>query len=345
MRLIQRIPQVEELCGKYSISKEEQKKRENLLSEIRKILAGKSEKKIIIIGPCSADREDAVVEYVYLLAELQNRVKDRFLLIPRVYTGKPRTRGDGYKGMLHRPKPSSRHDDLVSGIIAVRELHQHIIKETGMYAADELLYPGLCSYVSDLLIYMAVGARSVEDQEHRLAASSLDIPVGMKNPSSGDISVMLNAVSAAQQGHRILINGWEAQTDGNKYAHAILRGYVNIAGESVPNYYYENLIKLHDHYCRQNLRNPSVIIDCNHSNSNKHYMEQCRIAEDVFDSCRRNKSINQLVKGLMIESYLEDGAQLIGEDVYGKSITDPCLGWKRTESLIVGLQDKIAGYM
>lgn len=341
MRLIQRIPQVEELCGKYSISEEERKKRENLLAEIRGILSGKSGKKIIIVGPCSADREDAVVDYVYLLAELQNQVKDTFLLIPRVYTGKPRTRGDGYKGMIHRPVPSSGHDDLVSGIIAVRELHQHIIQETGMYAADELLYPGLCSYVSDLLVYMAVGARSVEDQEHRLAASGLDIPVGMKNPSSGDISVMLNAVSAAQQSQRILFNGWEAETDGNKYAHSILRGYINIAGENIPNYYYESLIKLHDAYYKQNLRNPSVIVDCNHSNSNKQYMEQCRIAENVFDSCRRNKSVNRLVKGVMIESYLEDGAQLIGEGIYGKSITDPCLGWKRTKSLILGLQDKI----
>lgn len=342
MKLIQKIPQVEELCSRYPISKEEQKKRETLLAEICEILAGKSEKKIVIVGPCSADREDAVIEYVYLLAELQDHVKDTFLLIPRVYTGKPRTRGDGYKGMIHRPQPSSEHDDLVSGIIAVRELHQHIVKETGMYAADELLYPSLCSYVSDLLVYMAVGARSVENQEHRLAASGLDIPVGMKNPSSGDLSVMLNAVSAAQHGQRILVNGWEAQTDGNKFAHAILRGYINIAGENVPNYYYENLVKLHDAYYRQNLKNPAVIIDCNHSNSNKQYMEQCRIAEDVFDSCRRNKAINQLIKGVMIESYLEDGAQLVGEGIYGKSITDPCLGWERTKTLILGLQDKIA---
>lgn len=343
MRLIQRIPQAEELCAKYSISGKEQERRKQLLFEICEILAGRSEKKIMIVGPCSADREDAVVEYVHLLAELQNCVKDTFLLIPRVYTGKPRTRGVGYKGMIHRPEPSSGHDNLVSGIIAVRELHQHIIKDTGMYAADELLYPGLCSYVSDLLVYMAVGARSVEDQEHRLAASGLEIPVGMKNPSSGDLSVMLNAVSAAQQSHRILVNGWEAETDGNEFAHAILRGYINIAGENVPNYYYENLIKLHDAYCRQNLRNPSVIIDCNHSNSNKQYMEQCRIAEDVFDSCRRNRSIHQMVKGIMLESYLEDGAQLVGEGAYGRSITDPCLGWKKTKALILSLQDKIAG--
>lgn len=341
MRLIQKIPQVEELCSKYPVSKEEQEKRESLLLEIREILAGKSKKKLIIVGPCSADREDAVMEYVNLLAGLQNCVKDTFLLIPRVYTGKPRTRGDGYKGMIHRPKPSSGHDDLVSGIIAVRELHQHIIQKTGMYAADELLYPGLCPYVSDLLVYAAVGARSVEDQEHRLAASGLDIPVGMKNPPSGDLSVMLNAVSTAQQSQRILINGWEAETEGNGYAHAILRGYINIARENVPNYYYENLIRLHDAYYRQNLRNPAVIIDCNHSNSDKQHMEQCRIAEDVFDSCRRSKAINQLVKGVMIESYLEDGAQLAGENIYGKSITDPCLGWERTKSLILGLQDKM----
>ena len=342
MKLIQKIPQVEELCGKYPISIEEQKKRENLLFEVREILAGKSEKKIIIVGPCSADREDAVMEYVYLLAELQDRVRDTFLLIPRVYTGKPRTRGDGYKGMIHRPEPSTGHDDLVSGLIAVRELHQHIIKETGMYAADELLYPGLCSYVSDLLLYVAVGARSVENQEHRLAASGLDIPVGMKNPSSGDLSVMLNAVSAAQRSQRILVNGWEAETEGNTFAHAILRGYINIAGDNVPNYYYENLIKLHDAYYRQNLKNPAVIIDCNHSNSNKQYMEQGRIAEDVFNTCGRSKSINQLVKGIMIESYLEDGSQLVGEGIYGKSITDPCLGWRRTKLLILSLQDKMA---
>ena len=242
MKKVQKIPQVEELCEQYPISLEEKHGRDNVLAEIRDILAGKQSKKIIIVGPCSADREDAVVEYVHNLAELQQRVKDTFLLIPRVYTGKPRTKGTGYKGMIHRPHPSSDVDDLVSGIIAVRKLHQHVIKETGMYAADELLYPSLSAYFSDLLAYMAVGARSVEDQEHRLVASGLEIPVGMKNPTSGNLSVMLNAIAAAQQPQRILYNGWETITDGNDYAHAILRGYNDNTGENVPNYYYENLI-------------------------------------------------------------------------------------------------------
>lgn len=339
MKKVQKIPQVEELCEQYPISLEEKHGRDNVLAEIRDILAGKQSKKIIIVGPCSADREDAVVEYVHNLAELQQRVKDTFLLIPRVYTGKPRTKGTGYKGMIHRPHPSSDVDDLVSGIIAVRKLHQHVIKETGMYAADELLYPSLSAYFSDLLAYMAVGARSVEDQEHRLVASGLEIPVGMKNPTSGNLSVMLNAIAAAQQPQRILYNGWETITDGNDYAHAILRGYNDNTGENVPNYYYENLIKLHDAYYKQNVKNPAVIVDCNHSNSNKQYLEQCRIAENVFDSCRRNNAINKLVKGLMIESYLQDGTQLIGEGVYGKSITDPCLGWPKTAELILKLQN------
>ncbi len=340
MKLIQKLPKVEELCNEFAISEQEKGERSKLLSEICMVLSGQSAKKIIIVGPCSADREDAVLDYVSRLAGLQEKVKDVFILIPRVYTGKPRTNGGGYKGMIHRPLAASGQDDLVSGIKAVRELHQHVIQKTGMYAADELLYPGLHPYVSDLLVYMAVGARSVEDQEHRLAASGLGIPVGMKNPTSGNLSVMLNAVSAAQQKQSIIVGGWEAQTEGNKYAHSILRGYTNIAGENVPNYYYENLMKLHDMYYKQNLCNPSVIVDCNHSNSNKQYLEQCRIAEDVLASCRRNKTINVLVKGIMIESYLEDGNQMIDEGTYGKSITDPCLGWDKTNNLILNLMEK-----
>jgi len=340
MKLIQKLPSVDELCKQYSISDSEKNKRENLLKEIFSVLEGKSGKKIIIVGPCSADREDAVLDYVFRLAELNEKVKDKFVLIPRVYTGKPRTNG-GYKGMIHRPLANSEDDNLVSGIIAVRELHQHIIKETGMYAADELLYPGLHPYVSDLLVYMAVGARSVEDQEHRLAASGLSIPVGMKNPTSGNLSAMLNAVAAAQQSQRIIVGDWEVATDGNKYAHSILRGYTNITGENVPNYYYEILIKLHDMYYKHNLLNPAIIVDCNHSNSNKQYIEQCRIAEDVFLSCRRNKTIDGIVRGIMIESYLEDGNQMVDEGIYGKSITDPCLGWSKTEDLIINLWENM----
>lgn len=339
MRVVQRIPQVEEVREEYPITKEKQKLRLEVLSKIKEILAGHSSKKIVLVGPCSADREDAVLDYVFRLAKLQEMVKESFVLIPRVYTGKPRTTGRGYKGMLHRPMAVNDKDDLVSGIHAVRKLHQRIIKETGMYAADELLYPGLYPFYSDLLVYMAVGARSVEDQEHRLAASGLDTPVGMKNPTSGDISVMLNAIAAAQQSQRFIIDGWEVESDGNEYAHAILRGYIDFSGNNIPNYYYENLIRLHDAYYKSNLRNPGVIVDCNHSNSNKQYLEQCRIAEDVIRYCDRNKTINSLVKGLMIESYIEDGCQLVGEGVYGKSITDPCLGWEKTQALILHLSE------
>ena len=340
MKLIRRLPDVEELRAEYAISAEEQKKREKRLKEIKNVLCGKSSKKVVVIGPCSADREDAVLEYVHRLSNLQEEVNDVFILIPRVYTGKPRTSGTGYKGMLHRPELSSKEDDLVSGIIAVRRLHHKIIKETGMFVADELLYPNLHPYYSDLLVYMAVGARSVEDQDHRLAASGLDMPVGMKNPTSGDISIMLNAVYAAQQEQMIVFDGWEAHTEGNKFAHSILRGYTNAVGESIPNYYYENLIKLHDLYYRSNLSNPAVIIDCNHSNSNKQYLEQVRIANEVAGYCMQNKGINNLVKGLMIESYLEDGMQMVGQGLYGKSITDPCLGWDKTKTLIMGLREK-----
>ena len=339
MKLLHELPKVDELREEYSLSKEEKQGRNKKISEIKKVLEGGSNKKLLIIGPCSADRADAVLEYVTKLARLQEKVTDSFVIIPRVYTSKPRTNGQGYKGMVHRPRPNSEEDELVSGIIAVRKTHQKVVRETGMYAADELLYPNLVPYYSDILAYMAVGARSVEDQEHRLAASGLDIPVGMKNPTSGSISIMLNAVMAAQNRQRIIYDGWEAQTEGNDYTHAILRGYTNIAGENIPNYYYENLIKLYDTYYKYNLKNPSVIIDCNHSNSNKQYLEQCRIAEDVVGYCRRKNEINNLVKGFMIESYLEDGSQIIDEGIYGKSITDPCLGWKKTEEFILRLQE------
>ena len=341
MKLIQKIPAPEEVCDRFPITDEERLQRKAVLEELRKILSGRSEKKILLIGPCSADREDAVLEYVFRLSELAEEVKEVLLVIPRVYTSKPRTNGGGYKGMLHRPVASGLEDDLVSGVIAVRKLHQHVVRETGLFAADELLYPSLYPYMADLLVYVAVGARSVEDQEHRLVASGMDVPVGMKNPTSGDTSVMLNAVMAAQHKHRIIFNGWEAETEGNPFTHCILRGYTNIAGESVPNYYYENLIHLHDAYYRQNLMNPAAIIDCNHANSNKQYDEQVRIVEDVLVSCKRSKAVNSLVKGMMVESYLEDGAQMPGEGVFGKSITDPCIGWDKTEELIKSLCENL----
>lgn len=341
MRLIQKIPAPEDVCDSFPISDKDKKRREDVLKELRNILSGKSEKKVLLIGPCSADREDAVLEYVSRLSVLVEEVKESLLIIPRIYTGKPRTNGGGYKGMVHRPIATVSEDDLVSGVFAVRRLHQNVVRETGLFAADELLYPSLYPYMDDLLVYMAVGARSVEDQEHRLVASGMEIPVGMKNPTSGDISVMLNAVTAAQQKQRIIFNGWEAETEGNPFAHCILRGYTNIAGESVPNYYYENLMRLHDIYYRQNLMNPAVIIDCNHANSNKQYGEQSRIAEDVLTSCKRNRTVNSLVKGLMVESYLEDGAQMPGEGVFGKSITDPCLGWDKTKELIYRIQEMV----
>lgn len=341
MKYLRKLPNSEKIKKEYPLDEKHERLRNEVLQELKAILDGTSAKKLIIVGPCSADRGDAVLEYVKRLSKLQEEVKDHFLLVPRVYTAKPRTNGLGYKGLLHRPYAASENDDIVSGIIAMRKLHRHIICDTGMFPADELLYPQIYRYVSDLLVYLAVGARSVEDQEHRLTASGVNVPVGMKNPTSGNLSVMLNAISAAQAAQRIIFGEWEAETEGNPYAHAILRGYTDSTGETNSNYYYESLIKLHDHYYKSNLKNPAVIVDCNHANSGKRYQEQPRIAENVMDSCKRNAGLNRFVKGLMIESYLEDGAQMIGEGIYGKSITDPCLGWEKTQLLVRQLADKI----
>ena len=338
MRYVSKLPDPKELSERYALNEEEKEKRIICLKSLKHILKGEDERKILIIGPCSADREDAVLEYVCRLAKLQEMVKERLLIIPRVYTSKPRTNGKGYKGLLHRPY-AGKADNLISGMEVVRDLHVKVVHEAGMFAADELLYPELYTYLEDVLVYMAVGARSVEDQQHRLIASGMDIPIGMKNPTSGNINVMLNSIVAAQTPQHLIFNGWEVETDGNPYTHAILRGYTSDAGEDVPNYYYENICKLHDRYYHMDLKNPSVIIDCNHSNSGKRYEEQIRIAEDVMDSCGRSKGINRFVKGLMIESYLCDGNQLVGENKFGCSITDPCLGWKKTESLVKRLAD------
>ncbi len=306
--------------------------------EIRDILSGKDDKFLLIIGPCSADRQDAVLDYISRLRKVQEQVQDKIYIIPRIYTNKPRTTGDGYKGMLHQPDPLE-HSDMLKGLLAIRELHLKTLAETGFTCADEMLYPENHAYLDDLLGYVAVGARSVEDQQHRLTASGLTVPVGMKNPTSGDYSVMLNAIMAAQHSHTFVYRGWEAVSQGNPYAHAILRGYVNKHGQSQPNYHFEELIRLHQMYVDKKLENMAVIIDCNHNNSGKQYLEQIRITREVLHSRRNSEEVGKMVKGLMIESYIEDGNQKIGEGIYGKSITDPCLGWEKTEKLILEMAD------
>ena len=306
--------------------------------EIKAVFEGKSRKFLIVIGPCSADSEEAMLDYAAHLMGVQEKVKEKMILIPRVYTNKPRTVGDGYKGMLHQPDPQ-KDSDLLAGIIAIRRMHTRVLEETGLSTADEMLYPENHRYLSDLLSYVAVGARSVEDQQHRLTASGLNIPVGMKNPTGGDLSVLMNSITAAQHGHAFIYRGWEVETAGNPHAHAILRGYVNKHGESLPNYHYEDLAHLSALYAERQLANPAVLVDTNHANSGKRYEEQVRIAKEVLHSCLQNREIGNLVKGLMIESYLEDGAQKIGEGCYGKSITDPCLGWEKTERLLLDLAE------
>ena len=307
---------------------------------VRNIFSGRDDRFVLIIGPCSADRQDAVLDYLHRLRKVQDQVADKIYIIPRIYTNKPRTTGDGYKGMFHQPDPH-QHSDMLRGVLAIRELHLKALVETGFTCADEMLYPENYVYLNDLLNYVAIGARSVEDQAHRLASSGLDIPVGMKNPTSGDNSVMLNAIMAAQHHHTFTYRGWEVHSSGNPCAHAILRGYVNKLGQTQPNYYYEDLLRLQEEYDKFQLTNHAVIVDCNHSNSGKKYLEQVRIANDVLHSCRMQPSLKKLVKGLMIESYLEDGCQKVEDGVYGKSITDPCLGWEKTEKLILELAEQL----
>lgn len=307
---------------------------------IKAIFDGSSDKFLLIIGPCSADHREPVLEYISRLCRIQEQIKDKILIIPRIYTNKPRTTGEGYKGMLHQPDPDEA-PDMLKGILSIRDLHMSALKDYGFTCADEMLYPENHRYLSDLLAYVAVGARSVENQQHRLTASGLDVPVGMKNPTSGDLQIMMNAIKAAQGKHMFIYRGWEVQSGGNPYAHAILRGYLDFAGKSGSNYHYENLLKLHDLYAESGLVNPSAIVDTNHANSGKKYLEQVRIAKEVATSRRQNDDIRRLVKGLMIESYIEDGAQGTGEHVFGKSITDPCLGWEKTERLLLELADML----
>lgn len=338
MEYIRKLPEPQELMEQFPMddgSKAVKRRRDEV---IRNILAGKDDRFLLIIGPCSADNEKAVLDYIHRLVKVQDQVKDKIFIIPRVYTSKPRTIGVGYKGMLHQPDPEGQ-EDMLGGIMAIRELNVRVVRKTGFTCAEEILYPEIFRYLSDLLSYAAVGARSVEDQVHRMIASGVGIPVGMKNPTSGDISVMLNSIEAAQHSQNFLFRGWEVRTTGNPMAHAILRGYVDSFGNSLPNYHYENLQRLYEAYGKRDLSHPAVIVDANHANSGKRYLEQIRIAKDVLQSRRHAADIKDLVKGLMIESYLEDGCQKISDGVYGKSITDPCLGWEKTERLIYDMAD------
>ena len=341
MKFVRKLPIPMDIKAQYPLTDELAAIKKKRDDEIRSVFEGKSDKFILVIGPCSADNEDSVLDYISRLRRVQEQVEDKIIIIPRIYTGKPRTTGDGYKGMLHQPNPTE-NPDLLKGIIAIRELHMKSLSETGFSCADEMLYPENYRYLDDVLSYVAIGARSVENQFHRLTSSGLDIPVGMKNPTSGDISVMMNSITAAQHSHAFVYRGWEVISEGNPYAHAILRGYVDDRGNSFPNYHFEDLSRLADTYAaRSDLKNPSVIVDTNHANSGKRYLEQIRIANEVLHCCRHNADVRKLVKGLMIESYIEDGCQKIGEGVYGKSITDPCLGWEKTEKLIFGIADQL----
>ena len=329
-----------DLKKEYPVTEEMRKRFLQRDEALKKILSGEDDRIVLVIGPCSADQEASVMDYVNRLRELQEKVADRILMIPRVYTNKPRTTGAGYKGMLHQPNPDAA-PDMLKGLIAIRELHMRVLRETEFSAADEMLYPENYKYLDDLLAYVAVGARSVEDQQHRLTSSGISVPVGMNNPTGGDISVMMNSINAAQHSHTFIYRGWEATSKGNPYAHAILRGYTNKHGNARPNYHYEDLIFLHECYEKNGLLNPAVVIDANHANSGKDPFQQGRIIKEVLQSRAFNPDVHRLVKGFMVESYLEDGSQHIGDGVYGKSITDPCLGWEKTERLVLNMAEMV----
>ena len=340
MHFHRKLPIPQEVKKEFSLTERMGKVKEERDAEIRRVFEGSSDKFILIIGPCSADSSEPVLEYISRLRKLEEQVSDKMIIIPRIYTNKPRTNGQGYKGMLHQPNPDEK-PDMYKGIIAIRELHLAALRDYDYTCADEMLYPENYRYLSDILSYVAIGARSVENQQHRLTASGLETPVGMKNPTGGDMMVMMNSIAAAQASHTFLYRGWEVTSEGNPYAHAILRGYLDYSGRSVSNYHYEDLLRVDELYRQTGLVNPSVIVDTNHNNSGKKYLEQIRIAKDVVHSRNQNADIKRLVKGLMIESYLEDGAQAIGEHVFGKSITDPCLGWEKTERLILDIAEKL----
>ena len=338
MEFLGKLPIPQEIKNQYPLSEEAADIKIARDKEIRKVFAGQDDRMVLVIGPCSADREDAVLEYIGKLRLVQDKVADKLIIIPRIYTNKPRTTGDGYKGMLHYPNPTEK-PNLIKGVIAIRKMHMKALTEYGMTSADEMLYPENHRYLNDLLAYVAVGARSVENQQHRLTTSGLALPVGMKNPTSGDLSVMMNAIYAGQQSHTFCYRNWEVRSAGNPLTHAILRGYVDQNGRSYPNYHYEDLVRLNELYASSHLVNPGVIIDTNHSNSGKQYLEQIRITKEVLHSCRHNPEIRKLVRGFMIESYLVDGCQSVDGGVFGQSITDPCLGWEKTERLIYDIAD------
>lgn len=340
MNFKRKLPIPKEIKAQYPLTEEMAKIKERRDKEIKDILSGKDDRLLVIIGPCSADSEDSVLDYLSRLKKLDEKVCEKLMIVPRIYTNKPRTTGDGYKGMLHQPNPN-KDSDMLKGIITIRDLHMKAIRDIGYTCADEMLYSENHRYLSDLLSYVAVGARSVEDQQHRLTASGLDIPVGMKNPTGGDISVMLNSITAGQHAHTFIYRGWEVESEGNPYTHAILRGYMNKHGQSIPNYHYEDLIHLCEVYNEEKFANPAVIVDTNHANSGKKYLEQIRISKEVLHSCKMSPEVKKLVKGLMIESYIEDGACKAEERIYGKSITDPCLGWEKTEKLLLEMADTL----
>lgn len=335
-----KLPDPQELKDEMPLSKEGKEIKAKRDKEIADVFRGKSDKFILIIGPCSADKMESVLDYIHRLVTVQEQVKDKIIIIPRIYTGKPRTIGVGYKGMLHQPDPN-KEPDMYEGIKAIRLIHKKVIEETGLCPADEMLYPDNYIYLSDLLSYVAIGARSVENQEHRLVSSGIHVPAGMKNPTSGDVSIMLNSIKAAQNPQTFIYRGWEVESTGNDLAHAVLRGSVDKFGKNHPNYHYEDLSLLYNSYCNNEYQNPAVIVDTNHSNSGKKYMEQIRISKEVLHSMRHSNDIKKMIKGLMIESYIEDGCQKVEEGIYGKSITDPCLGWDKTKELIFSIASQL----
>ncbi len=340
MKFQRQLPLPEDVKKEFPVTPKMEQVKAARDAEIKAVFDGSSDKFLLIIGPCSADHQEPVLEYISRLRKVADEVSDKLIIIPRIYTNKPRTTGQGYKGMLHQPDPDEK-PDMYKGLVAIRQLHMSALRDYEFSCADEMLYPENYHYLSDLLSYVAIGARSVENQQHRLTASGVDVPVGMKNPTSGDFAVMMNAIQAAQSGHTFIYRGWEVNSAGNPYTHAILRGFLDYAGKSSSNYHYEDLLKTNELYEKSGLANPSVVVDTNHNNSGKQYLEQIRIAKDVIYSRNQNSIIKKLVKGLMIESYIEDGAQGVHEHVFGKSITDPCLGWEKTEQLIFDIADKL----
>ncbi len=340
MTFHKKLPMPQEVKQEFPLSERMERVKKNRDEQICAVFDGRSDKFILIIGPCSADHSEPVLEYISKLKRVEEQVSDKMIIIPRIYTNKPRTTGQGYKGMLHQPDPDAK-PDMYKGLVAIRQLHLAALRDYGFSCADEMLYPENYRYLSDLLSYVAIGARSVENQQHRLVASGISAPVGMKNPTGGDLGVMMNSIVAAQSSHTFIYRGWEVTSDGNPYAHAILRGYVDYAGRNVSNYHYEDLLRVKELYEKSNLTYPSVIVDTNHNNSGKKYLEQIRIAKEIVSNRKQSSDIKRLVKGLMIESYIEDGAQGEHEHVFGKSITDPCLGWEKTEKLIFDIVDEL----